>query len=699
MGGPGPGVTPAADGLAGKDGDLMLSCVLLTVLGSAIAAQAGTDDLKVLTDADAANTMMTTYLNGQAQVAFDRRAAEIEKLTTPELIGERQQAMRAFFIEQLGGWPERTPLNARITGTLDADGYRVEKVVFESRPGLHVTATMYLPLSAPPYPAVLVPCGHSREAKAYENYQRLSILLARNGLAALCFDPIGQGERFQTLKPDGKPGIGGTLEHTHVGTSCMLVGINAASYFVWDGIRAIDYLVSRPDVDAKRIGCAGQSGGGTQTSYFMALDERIVAAAPTCFLTSLPRLLAKLGPQDAEQNIYGAIARGMGHGDYVLMRAPKPTLIGTKTGDFFSIEGSWETYREAKRLYNRLGFAERVTLIEDDGPHGLSESLRVGVVRWMRRWLLDIDDAITEPQQPVHTEEELRCTPDGQVLRMDGARSVFEINTELEAKLAPKRRAFCQQATPDELRAKVCELAGIRTLDALPEPAVAEAGVVHRDGYRIRKLRIEPEAGIVLPALLFEADGERREACLYLHGEDKAADAAPGGPIEQLVRAGRQVLAVDLRGIGETQGLENTKGWAAHFGADWQDVFRAYLLGQSYVGMRAEDALVCARFLASAGDGPPRTVHLVATDEATVPALHAAALEPQLFTSVRLVRALHTWVDVVRTPITRNQLVNAIHGALRYYDLPDLANLVPTGKLTVDQPMDATGQVLSEPRP
>ena len=252
--GPAGASRPPPTSLPERIGDLMLSYVLLTVLGSAIAAQAGTDDLKVLTDADAANTMMTAYLNGQAQFAFDRRAAEIEKLTTPELIGERQQAMRAFFIEQLGGWPERAPLNARITGTLDADGYRVEKVVFESRPGLHVTATMYLPLSAPPYPAVLVPCGHSREAKAYENYQRLSILLARNGLAALCFDPIGQGERFQTLKPDGKPGIGGTLEHTHVGTSCMLVGINAASYFVWDGIRAIDYLVSRPDVDAGVLG-------------------------------------------------------------------------------------------------------------------------------------------------------------------------------------------------------------------------------------------------------------------------------------------------------------------------------------------------------------------------------------------------------------------------------------------------------------
>ncbi len=677
----------------------MLGYILRAVLGSTIIAQAGADELKVLTDADSPSAMMTAYLNGQAQPAFEHRAAALEELTTPELIAARQNAMRTFFIEQLGGWPERTPLNARITGTDNAEGYRIEKVIFESRSGLHVTAVMYLPLSPPPYPGVLVPCGHSREAKAYENYQRLSILLARNGLAALCFDPIGQGERFQTLKPDGKPGIGGTLEHTHVGTSSILVGINAASYFIWDGIRAIDYLVSRPDIDAGAIGCAGQSGGGTQTSYLMALDERIVAAAPTCFLTSLPRLLDKLGPQDAEQNIYAAVARGMGHGDYVLMRAPRPTLIGTKTGDFFAIDGAWATYREAKRVYTRLGFPERVTLVEEDGPHGLSQHLRVGVVRWMRRWLLKIDDAIEEPEQAVHTEAELRCTPDGQVLLMDGARSVFEFNTDLEAELVAKRRAFLQEASPAEVRSQIRELAGIRTFETLPQPTVTEAGTVPRDGYRIRKLKIEPEAGIVLPALLFEVAGQPREACLYLHGENKAADAAPGGPIEQLVQAGRRVLAVDLRGIGETQGLENTKGWAAHFGADWQDVYRAYLLGRSYVGMRAEDVLVCARFLAAADGGPQRTVHLVATDEATVAAMHAAVLEPQLFASVRLVRGLQSWVDVVRTPITRNQLVNTIHGVLRYYDLPDLVNLLPAGSVTIDQPTDAAGQAIPEARP
>ena len=188
---------------------------------------------------------------------------------------------------------------------------------------------------------------------------------AKNGLAVLCFDPIGQGERLQALDDEGKAVVkGSTTEHTMAGIGALLVGRSAASYRIWDAIRSLDYLAGRPEVDAKRLGCTGNSGGGTETSYLMALDDRIAVAAPSCYITSLERLFATIGPQDAEQNITGQIAFGMDHADYVELRAPKPTLLCVGTQDFFDIKGSWDTFREVKLVYGRLGFGERVDLFE-----------------------------------------------------------------------------------------------------------------------------------------------------------------------------------------------------------------------------------------------------------------------------------------------------------------------------------------------
>ena len=189
---------------------LVLGTVVMLgpVSGSLLAA----DDLKVLSGptAEKADEMMTLYLNGLSLAALDRRAAALAKVQTADEVKAWQQKERRFFEKQLGGWPERTPLNAQVTGQREFNDYRIEKVMFESRPNFHVTGVLYLPKTKPPYPAVLVPCGHAPEAKAYPPYQQISVLLARQGLAAFCFDPIGQGERFQILDSAGKPVLGGT---------------------------------------------------------------------------------------------------------------------------------------------------------------------------------------------------------------------------------------------------------------------------------------------------------------------------------------------------------------------------------------------------------------------------------------------------------------------------------------------------------
>jgi len=634
--------------------------------------------------------MMKRHLLKQSLDACGLWRKRYEQLKTPEQIAEYQKRQKTFFTKQIGAWPKPAPLNPQVVGKVQRPGFTVEKIIFESQPKHYVTAAMFLPdpkRHKPPYPGVLVPCGHSALGKGCDPYQRAAMLLALNGIAALVFDPIDQGERGQLLGSNGLPPMWGTKAHTMLGVGSILIGRNTAWFEIWDGMRAIDYLQSRREVDPKRIGCTGNSGGGTQTSYLMALDERVSCAAPSCYLTSTERLCRTIGPADSEQNIFGQIAFGMHEADYILMRAPKPTLICCVTKDFFDISGTWDTFRNAKRIYTRLGFSQRVDLAEQDETHGFHVHLRVAMVRWMMRWLDGKDKPITEPDDlKILTKAEIQCTPTGQVMALKGARSVYDINDDYAAALEKQRPGLWKPERRAETLKRVAQLAGIRPLDKLPSPAVTQAGSVKRSGYSIEKLVIKPEADIYLPALLFLPDKKAdARPLLYVHESGKTAD---GKVIDKLVAGERVVLAVDLRGTGETA-QRRQKKFSSHFGRDWKDCYSAYMLGRSYVGMRAEDTLLCARWLAKREK--KASVDMVAVGHVGVPALHAAALEQDLFASVKLTRTLTSWSDVLRKRIVKRQLINTVHGALEVYDLPDLASAVGK-KLTIVDPASATGK-------
>lgn len=667
-----------------------MTTLLLALLAWAPLAPA--DELAVLPEKLEATTpreMMVAHWLRLGGEALDRHDAAYEELKTPEQVAAHRQRMRQFFLDALGGLPERCPLNARVLGRVARDGYAVEKVIFESQPRHFVTAALYLPDGRRGVPGVLVPCGHSANGKAAKPYQQACILLARHGLAALCYDPIEQGERGQLLDAAGK----NLSNHSLVGVGSTLLGRNTATFRIWDGMRAIDYLQSRPEVDPKRIGCTGNSGGGTLTSYLMALDDRIEAAAPSCYLTSFRRLLETIGPQDAEQNIFGQVAFGMDHRDYILMRSPKPTLMCCATHDFFDIQGAWDTFRKAKRIYARLGYAERVDLVEADERHGFTPLLRQGAARWMRRWLAGVDEPVWDEDPEVLADPEIQCTTEGQVMRLPGARSVYELNADLADRLADQRRQRWDKADGKTRLAEVRRTTGIRALGFLAAPTVEKAGHVARDGYRIEKLIFRVEPDVWLPALEFLPAKPNGRACLYLNAAGKQADSGPGGAIETLVRQGQTVLAVDLGGLGETA---SNRRLHKLLGFDWLNLYRPYLLGTSYVACWAEEILACANWLAHQPGNTSGRVELVSVGRTGPAALHAAVLEPALFAGGTIRQALASWDLVVRTPLASNQLVNVVHGVLRTYDLPDLVAMLPAGKFTVVDPLDAAEQPLAK---
>jgi hypothetical protein len=248
-----------------------------------------------------------------------------------------------------------------------------------------------------------MPVGHGADGKASRSHALLAAGLALKAFVALTYDPLGQGERQQSA---GGP----TAQHTYANGQMMLIGENVARYRIWDAIRGLAYLVSRPDVDPERLGCTGCSGGGTVTTYVAALDDRVRVAAPACSITTWQELLTKLGPQDGEQSFPGFLKEGLNMGDYVALFAPKPYLIVSTTEDFYSIAGAREVYQEAKRFYRLYGAEERIGHQIGPGGHGVPQVNREGIYAWFQRWLGKPGDP-KEPPIQVDSPETLRCTP------------------------------------------------------------------------------------------------------------------------------------------------------------------------------------------------------------------------------------------------------------------------------------------------
>lgn len=696
---------------------MIKSCFVMLLCVSAFVSSALAQDVPTENSTIA---KLEACLTMQASSLLSKRRAEVAAIKAPEQIAARQRKLKRFFVESLGDLPQQTPLHPRVVGTRQYSGYRVERIIFESRPRHHVTAVLYLPDGKPPFPGVLVPCGHTATGKAGDTYQRICILLAKNGMAAFCYDPIGQGERVQMLDEKGKPAIreGSTTEHTMAGIGALLIGRQAASYRIWDGLRAMDYLAGRSEIDKSKLGCTGNSGGGTMTSYLMALDERIAAAVPSCYITSLDRLFKTIGPQDAEQNITGQVEAGMDHADYIIMRAPKPTLISVGTQDFFDIQGSWDTFREVKLLYGRLGFGERVDIFESDEPHGFTGPRRVAATRWLRRWLLGKDDAITETETAIAPDSELQCTKTGQVLSDLGGVSVFDLNAEREKELRQERSDFLKWADAHEgLRSWVRTLLGLDQWPIIVVPrGLPPTEARQCNGFKVREWRIrtESEIPLYLNAVDLVPEWPDRSAPIVVKiGFDIKTELAPGGPAEQLARRGRRVVLASLRGMGDRPESKDSP-----LGRDVRAAFLSLHIRRPLLGQRVADVLSLLESLKAEAGGPaapppaPRGqpepqpynppfpgFEIQATGPSSLAVLHAAVLdsdEEQLIRRIVLDHCLVSWADVVQRAICREQLGSVIPGVLQYYDIPDLVARLDPFLVDIRDPVDALGRPVAD---
>ena len=641
-------------------------------------------------------SLVYDHLTEKAMPLFRAAQARRAQVRTPEQWQERRRWIVETFKSCLGPFPEPTPLNPRVTGRLERDGYRVEKVIFESRPEYYVTANLYLPTGRGfPVPGVLVPCGHSDNGKAIDTYQSVCQGLVKKGYVVLIYDPPGQGERKQYWDAEkGASRIGGpTSEHSLVGYQCYLAGINLSNLMVWDSMRAIDYLCSRPEADRDRIGCTGCSGGGTNTSWVTPLDERIKVAATVCFITTLQQRTLSTLIADPEQNPLPAFKLGLDHHDMSAAVAPRALQISAALDDFFPIAGTREAAGEARRIYEMLGVGERFSLFETPGGHGYRQPHREATYAWMNKWFDKEEEGAAEPELQIEQEEDLWCTETGQVATSLGGETPFTLVREYVEGILPAKPTLDMQQQAEAYRAKigprVQELIGFEH-----QPASVEAQIVDvesLEGLRVEKLFFESEPGMPIPCLAVrpEADGPL-PALIYLDERGKSADMQT---VTALARGGLLVLAVDVRGVGETasrggRGDEDPESWPRLLlGAEANCACNAFLMGTTMLGLRTFDAARCVDYLLTRDDVDPARIAVLGVGNMGLVALHAGALDARIATTITD-GALATYRSIAFSEVYRHPPESFVPGVLSEYDLPNVAAIVAPRRLLMVNPSD-----------
>jgi cephalosporin-C deacetylase-like acetyl esterase len=671
-------------------GLLILSCVILC-LNTQLSAQK--EDLRVLDGwlkyTDAPNALYHHFYT-QAIKCLDQRSAEVAKLQSKADWQKRQEKVLNMLMDLVGPFPEKTPLNAKTVGVVQKECYRVEKIIYESRPKFYVTACMFIPNDlSEKTPAIIYCSGHSLAGFRYIAYQRVCINLVKKGFIVLAFDPVGQGERLQYYDPDiGESRVGGpTKEHSYPGAQCFISGNTYARHMIWDGIRTVDYLLSRKEVDPQRVGITGRSGGGTQSAYTAAFDDRIYAVAPECYIKSLKREFESRGPGDAEQNFYAGVARGFNNADLLQVRAPKPALMITTTRDFFSIEGARETAAEVQRAYQAFGFDENFSMVEDDAPHTSTLKNREATYAFFQKYLNLPGSSLDEEVEFLNPEES-RVTQTGQVLTSLGGETIFSINKSETQKLLvdlKKSRKNLKQHL-QTVRNNAQKLSGYQKPQSLN--SVVFTGRFQRQGYVVEKFFMQGEGDYPIPFVLFvPKNGEQHPVVLYLHPMGKEAEAGTDKEIEWFVQKGYAVLALDLLGIGE-MGLGDFTGDSYEFklGIGAYNIWFSYiLLGRSIVGLQAGDLSRLVNYLVTRADINRENITALARGVMCPVLLHAAAFNDDI-KKIALIEPLVSYRSIVMNQYYKPQFIlGTVAGALTAYDLPDLAaSLAPRQLLMVN---------------
>lgn len=508
---------------------------------------------------------MTPYLRYQLDLAWrqdEARKKKWEAIRDERELLKLQQELRAKLLEMIGGLPEeKTDLHPEITGKIQRDGYSIEKLIFQSLPGVYVTALVYSPDDhSQKYPAVLVPAGHATNGKIH--YQGLSQRLVKRGYVVIAWDPVGQGERSQFWNAKaGKSRYNLVCaEHAVLGNLAYLAGANLARWEVWDGMRAVDYLLTRPDVDGERISITGTSGGGAQTALIAALDPRIKVAVPSCYISSLPMRMANRifadPDSDPEQDLYGMVSGGVDYVGLLILMYPRPVMVASAVLDFFPIEGARKTYREARGFYEEFGHGDRIAMVEGYHKHEYSADNQAAALGFLDRFNeVPMRRGLAQPTEL--PDRDLLCTTSGQVMvEKKDARSLMDVIREYYEGRKGSVKVDLRSAYRNAKSTRVADwsVAEFKGAPGGDSQILWESrGATKVGGVQVDKFVLHHSGGLEMPLLFIHRDSKEKRETLLWFGEHGKATVADWGDLQKQLQAGYNVVTFDFRGMGETR--------------------------------------------------------------------------------------------------------------------------------------------------
>ncbi|MEN6345253.1 MAG: acetylxylan esterase [Armatimonadia bacterium] len=637
----------------------------------------------------AGRSMVAAFLDKYATGPRNaEREAQLAALKTPADWLAYQKGLRARLAEYLGPFPARTPLNPRVVGTVEREGYAIEKVIYESCPGYFVTANFYRPKGRTfPVPGVIFVCGHSNEGKGWVLYHETCLGLVQKGYAVLAIDPQGQGERSEYFEPETLKNLVGTTvpQHHQLLRPSFLVGQTLGGYRTWDAIRGVDYLVSRPEVNAEQLAAVGNSGGGQMALLVTAADERI-------------KVCAAAHPGGSCENTYlnGISLRDK---EVLSLIAPRPCrfIVGKDSGETHHVPRA----ADMQRFYVGMGYGtDRCEVKWVDGIHDMKQPKREAAYEWLNHWLGKEAEGTAEAKLEPLTAQELWCTESGFAVKSLGGATGQALNQRRLAEIAPHRVAPASaseaQRQAEALRKAVLARLGLHVAANRPAPEVRVLREVTGSGFTAQMLTLQAEPGINLPAVLLQPQSPRPGAPVVIHAAERGKPTRydlPSLPLS-LCRAGYVVLSVDVRDEGESDPMagQYPASAAGYVPTQWSKDTRSITaygcLGRTMIGMQAYDVLRACDYLRTRPDLGGRKTVLVGEGLGGVWALLAGALD----STVSQVVTLHTLCSL------RQLIENPYHevydyfwmpSALADFDLPELAALVaPRRALWID-PVEA----------
>lgn len=559
---------------------------------------------------------------------------------------DRRETLRSNLLEMLGllPLPERTDLKAQITARSQHKEFIVERLHFQSRPGLYVTGNLYVPQEVnEQLPAILYVCGHGRVKKGdvsfgnKAHYQHHGAWFARNGYVCLTIDTLQLGE----------------IEGLHHGTYDHDMwwwfnhGYTPAGVEAWNCIRALDYLQSRKEVDPERIGVTGRSGGGAYSWWIAAIDERIQCAVPVAGITDLENHVVDGTVEGHCDCMFMVNTHQWDYATVAALIAPRPLLISNTDADgIFPLDGVYRTFTKTRRIYALHSASANIGLNITAGGHSDTQELRVPAFRWFNHFLKDDDSLIETTAEKFFEPEELKVFDE---LPQD------EINTQIHD-------SFVRQAGPPsiptdstqwrQMRKEWRQALALKSFAAWPvEPCPLNTEIVYqqeRDGVSLRaidftsqhairlRLYVVQRAGLTPPTLsvLNVVDEEQWSAFLATYGatfgDAFTKESLPPFDQEAFQQNQRMFSSfpwamafVAPRGIGPT-------AWNQTKRKQTQHQRRFYLLGQTLDGMRVYDTRRALQTLRTLEDQQDAALWLQSQGTMAGIALYASLFEPEI---------------------------------------------------------------------